>query len=344
MGITWLTERRGMWDFYNRNLYIDGVSLPLHSKKSAAMCQRVYVQDDVIVAPRQQVDVSVRSTVNNVVVSESNDWLLEAKQLRPGVLVVRTLLPDQHRGIAVRVVNTTPEPQTLRRDTCLGPLEAVQLNNSPKANDKPCPNDTVSSKSDQSEIDPVSEMLQSLPDELNDEQRKAVATLLHNYEDVFSKGEFYIGCTRLIEHHIDTGQHRPMHQALGRHPVAYLDPIDEHVQQLCEQDMVESSAGPWFFNLVVVKKKDGRLRLCVYYRGLTARTYYDSYPLPNTEATLDALGGSSWFCTLDLRSGYHNVKLLRKTATRRSSSRDEVHSDGKECVLDCLLFQVLFNG
>jgi len=62
--------------------------------------------------------------------------------------------------------------------------------------------------------------------------------------------------------------------------------------------MIEPSGGPWCSNIVVVRKKDGRLRLCVDYRGLNARTYYDSYPLPNIEATLDALGGSSWFCTL----------------------------------------------
>jgi len=57
LGITWLTERRGVWDFYNRKLYIDGVAVPLHSRKTAALCRRVYVQDDVVVAPRQQADV-----------------------------------------------------------------------------------------------------------------------------------------------------------------------------------------------------------------------------------------------------------------------------------------------
>ena len=113
-------------DFYNRKLYIDGVAVPLHFRKTATLCRRVYVQDDVVVAPRQQVDVPVRSTVNNIVVSETNNWLLETKQIRPGVMVARTLLPDQHRGIVVRVVNTTPEPQQLRRDTYLGPLEAVE--------------------------------------------------------------------------------------------------------------------------------------------------------------------------------------------------------------------------
>ena len=136
--------------------------------------------------------------------------------------------------------------------------------------------------------------------------------LLHRYEDVFSKGEFDVGCTRVIEHRIDTGPHRPVRQALRRHPVAYSNAIDEYVENLCEQDMIEPSKGPWCSNIVVVRKKDGRLRLCVDYRALNTRTYYHSYPLPNIDATLDALTGSSSYCTLDLRSGYHTVVIAEE--------------------------------
>ena len=51
LGITWLTKQRGVWDFGNRT-HVDGVSLPLHTKKTAAMCRRVYVQENVVLAPR----------------------------------------------------------------------------------------------------------------------------------------------------------------------------------------------------------------------------------------------------------------------------------------------------
>ena len=219
------------------------------------------------------------------------------------------MLPDRHRGIAVRLINTTPEPQELRRDTCLGSLEAVEVYKQSEECDSSVSQDTQPVDSTSPEVDPVCEMLQSLPNELTDKQRKTVADLLHRYEDVFSKGEFDVGCTRVIEHRTDTGPHRPVRQALRRHPVAYVNAIDEYVENLCEQNMIEQSGGPWCSNIVVVRKKDGRLRLCVDYR---ARTYYDSYPLPNTEATLDALAGSSWYCTLDLRSGYHNVVIAEE--------------------------------
>lgn len=312
LGITWLTERHGVWDFYNRTLSINGAVFPLHSRKTSVMCRRVYVEDNIVVAPRQQVDVPARSTVNNITVSESKDWMLETQQLRRGVLVARTLLPDTHRGIAVRVVNTTSEPQELRRDTCLGSLEAVDVCDEYVGCNLSDTSDTCHATSSQPEVDPVSEILQTVSEDLTSEQRETVTDLLRRYEDVFSKGEFDVGCTRLIEHHIDTGQHRPIRQALRRHPMAYLDAIDDYVQQLQQKDMIEPSAGPWCSNIVAVRRKDGRLRLCIDYRGVNAHTYYDSYPLPNIEATLDALGGSSWFCTLDLRSGYHNVTIAEE--------------------------------
>ena len=164
------------------------------------------------------------------------------------------MLPDQHRGITVRVVNTSPEPQELRRDMCLGNIEAVEVCDQSGECDVSKPFDTAAEPIP-AEVDPVSEMLQSLPDELTAEQRETVSTLLRKYEDVFSKGEFDVGCASLMEHHIDTGQYRPVRQALRRHPVAYLDAIDGYVEQLREQDMIEPSGKPWCSNIVVVRKK-----------------------------------------------------------------------------------------
>ena len=73
-------------------------------------CRRVHLCGDVVVPPRSQINVPARSTLDVMTVSRGDDWLLEAKQLHPGVLAASMLLPDRHHGIAVHVVNTTPEP------------------------------------------------------------------------------------------------------------------------------------------------------------------------------------------------------------------------------------------
>ena len=86
----------------------------------------MYVQDDVVIPPRHQVIVPARSTLDSLRVNNSDVWVVEPKQIRPGVLLARTLLPDGHRDIVVRVVNTTDEPQKLPRNLCLGESTQVE--------------------------------------------------------------------------------------------------------------------------------------------------------------------------------------------------------------------------
>ena len=93
LGITWLTREGVVWDFNARTLLVGRRSFALHSKKSSGICRRVYVDHDVVLSPRQQADVPVRSTLRSVRVSEGENWLLESRQLRPGIHLARTLAP-----------------------------------------------------------------------------------------------------------------------------------------------------------------------------------------------------------------------------------------------------------
>ena len=61
-----------------------------------------------------------------------------------------------------------------------------------------------------------------------------------------------------------------------------------------------------------MRKKDGKLHLCVNYRGLNAKTAGDAYPLPRIRESFDALVGSRYFTTLDLASGYHQIAMYPK--------------------------------
>ena len=81
------------------------------------------------------------------------------------------------------------------------------------------------------------------------------------YYYMFSRGTFDMGRTTLVEHSIDTGQNRPIRQALRRHPRAHLDEIDRQVDELQESGFVEPAASPWASNVVLVRKKDGSYRL-----------------------------------------------------------------------------------
>ncbi len=81
---------------------------------------------------------------------------------------------------------------------------------------------------------------------------------------------------------------------------------------MINRDLIRPSYSAWAAPIVVVKKKDVSVRLCCDYRRLNAVTARDSFPMPRIDETLDAMGGSRIFTTLDLVSGYHQVPVSER--------------------------------
>ena len=85
--------------------------------------------------------------------------------------------------------------------------------------------------------------------------------------------------------------------------------MDEELEKMISQGIVEPSDSLWSAPICLVKKKDGTCHFCVDFRRLNFVTIKDTYPLPRIDDTLDALSGSLWFSTLNLSSGYWQIKL-----------------------------------
>ena len=112
------------------------------------------------------------------------------------------------------------------------------------------------------------------------------------------------GRTTVTQHTIDTGDQGPIWQHPRRIPIHYQNQLEEMIQDMLKRGIIRPSSSSWASPVVLVKKKDGSLRLCVDYRKLNALTKKDTFPLPRIDTTLDALSGAKWFSTLDLASGY----------------------------------------
>ncbi|KAK7109519.1 hypothetical protein V1264_013548 [Littorina saxatilis] len=102
---------------------------------------------------------------------------------------------------------------------------------------------------------------------------------------------------------------QPVASTFRRIPPSQYQEVKEHIQMLLDQNIIQKSSSPFASPVVVVRKKDGSIRLCVDYRRLNAKTKKDAYPLPRIDDSLDALGGAKMLSTLDLASGYHQVAM-----------------------------------
>ena len=87
------------------------------------------------------------------------------------------------------------------------------------------------------------------------------------------------------------------------------DDVRAHIQEMLDIGAIYKSHSPWASAVVLVRKKDVGLRLCIDLRKLNEQTIKDAYSLPRINEILDSLQGSQWFSSLNLKSGYWQVKM-----------------------------------
>ena len=152
------------------------------------------------------------------------------------------------------------------------------------------------------------------------EEAAKVAELIRKYDAAFSKGPLDLGKCDLIPHEIQVTSDKQVNLPYRRIPPHLMPEVRGLLQDLLAKGIIRKSASSYASPVVLVKKKDGTIRLCIDYRRLNSVTVKDSFPLPRIEETLEALGGSRFFSSLDLAHGYFQVAMhensIDKTAFR----------------------------
>ncbi|GJU78783.1 putative reverse transcriptase domain-containing protein [Tanacetum coccineum] len=96
--------------------------------------------------------------------------------------------------------------------------------------------------------------------------------------------------------------------------------LSDQLKELSDKGFIRPSSSPWGAPVLFVKKKDGSFRMCIDYQELNKLTVKSRYPLPRIDDLFDQLQGSSVYSKIDLRSGYHQLRVheedIPKTAFR----------------------------
>ncbi|GJU58170.1 putative reverse transcriptase domain-containing protein [Tanacetum coccineum] len=155
--------------------------------------------------------------------------------------------------------------------------------------------------------------------------------IVSEFQDVFPEELPGIPPIRDVEFNIELiPGAEPISKAPYRMAPIELKELKDQLQELLERGFIRPSVSPWGAPVLFVKKKDGSMRLCIDYRELNKITIRNRYPLPRIDDLFDQLQGAKHFSKIDLRSGYHQLRVkeqdISKTAFRFFQSKEE-HED-----------------
>lgn len=225
----------------------------------------------------------------------------------------------------VRVFNLSASSVRLKRRVVLGVLSAVtDVTPLPEAPSgvqvsvtcgqllvtlgTPSGGDIASSNG---EINPITTWLEpfTVPEDFTDYQKIKLLHILSKCTHVFAQGSNYVGHTLTIKYRIQTIDEVPLKQPYRPIPPAQIKEVRQHLTELLHNGIISESRSFYATPIMLVRKKDGRLRMCCDYCQLNKKTVRYAYPLPRIEDSLGKLHGAQYFSCVDLKSAYNQVDI-----------------------------------
>ena len=124
--------------------------------------------------------------------------------------------------------------------------------------------------------------------------------------------EWEVGLAKGVKHPIRLSDPQPFRERSRRITPADIEDVRKHLQDLLTAGVIKESRSPYASPIVVARKKNGSVRMCIDYRTLNSKTVPDQYTTPCIDDALDCLAGSRWFSVLDLRSGYYQISMAEE--------------------------------
>ncbi|XP_064485930.1 uncharacterized protein LOC135398460 [Ornithodoros turicata] len=283
-GLPFCTDSNLVLDFPNNAVFLQGhffplrldddISPPLGDKEPI----RAHCTRQTKVPPHSEVLLEVSIAMNGTFVVEPEIKLKDT----PQPVVARTLTNVSCNRGFVRIANPSPSALTIARGATIGrttPLQEVEIS-------------TSHAKRSHGRLQDV-----EISDNVPAEEKEAIRALLQQYSHLFSTDESPVGLTHVIEHEIETGNARPIHQNPYRKAVFERQVIEEQVNEMLRKGVIRESSSPWSSPVVLVRKRDASWRFCVDFRRLNAVTKKDVHPVEEVEFLYMSPDRRCWYAT-----------------------------------------------
>jgi transposase InsO family protein len=252
--------------------------------------------DTAMLACKRQISVPVCHTIALAENSNPDAGI----EVTPALICIGSAMVED---VSLELRNNSCHRQLVQAGQVLGHLHQVTLPDDGKA-----------------DLDSDSEFLSQFPEPEDTAAAESLRHCLVQWKHLFSASETDTGHTDKVFHCIEVTDPIPFHEKPRRIPPGALEEVRQHIKGLLASGAIRNSHSPWASNVVLVRKKNGSLRLCIDLRQLNSRTIRDSYALPRVDELIDALHGAKYFTSLDMRSSYHQVEVAEEHKERTAFS------------------------
>ena len=146
-----------------------------------------------------------------------------------------------------------------------------------------------------------------------EEDQQEIRSLIAVHAHLFALDDLDLCKMSVVKHHIELTDYTPFKETYYCIPSSQFEEVKKHLQEMLALGAIKRPNSPWASGVVLVRKKDSCLRFCIDLKNLDSCILKDTYSLPRIDEALDCLNGTKIFTSLNLKSGFWQVKLYEES-------------------------------